>query len=146
FERWNSFSATNASLNEAKLTYIKLNIQTPCPPRSAVPVNQGCCGRLFHSQHLDRLRSWMRLAQLCRGKLSSPAPAPQEKFFALATARFKDGQRGEKRWSPCISTASRFTPTSPSAKSSVGVVFLKARILGGSIFAILTHTFYGRDT
>jgi YD repeat-containing protein len=31
---------------EGKLTYIRLNIQTPCPPRGAVPVNQGCCGRL----------------------------------------------------------------------------------------------------
>ena len=27
--------------NEAKLAYIKLNIQTPCPPRGAVPVNTG---------------------------------------------------------------------------------------------------------
>ncbi len=31
--RWDIFTA------EAKLAYIKLNIQTPCPPRSAVPVN-----------------------------------------------------------------------------------------------------------
>jgi hypothetical protein len=28
--------------SEAKLTYVKLNSQTPCPPRGAVPVNQGC--------------------------------------------------------------------------------------------------------
>jgi hypothetical protein len=41
-ERWNAFSVTNASQNEAKLTYIRLNNQTPCPPRGAVPVNQGC--------------------------------------------------------------------------------------------------------
>jgi len=40
-ERWNGFSATNASQSEGKLAYIKLNIQTPCPPRGAVPVNQG---------------------------------------------------------------------------------------------------------
>src|SRR5665213_2734588 len=39
-----------------KITYIKLNIQTACPPRTAVPVNQGCCGRFFHSQHPDRPR------------------------------------------------------------------------------------------
>ena len=26
----------------AKFAYIKLNIQTPCPPRGAVPVNQRC--------------------------------------------------------------------------------------------------------
>src|ERR1700678_1635989 len=45
---------------EAKLAYIQLNIQTPCPPRGAVPVNQGYCGRFFHSQRPDRLRSWMR--------------------------------------------------------------------------------------
>ena len=38
--RWISFSATNASEREAKLAYIKLNSQTPCPPRGAVPVNQ----------------------------------------------------------------------------------------------------------
>src|SRR2546426_5282356 len=30
--RWNSFSDTNASQFEAKLTYIRLNTQTPCPP------------------------------------------------------------------------------------------------------------------
>src|SRR5712692_9732843 len=29
------FSATNASQNEAKLAYIRLNSQTPCPPRGA---------------------------------------------------------------------------------------------------------------
>jgi hypothetical protein len=60
-KRWNSFSATNASKCEGKLAYISLNIQTPCPPRGAVPVNQGCRGRLFHSRHPDRFRSWMRL-------------------------------------------------------------------------------------
>ena len=67
--RWDSFSVTNASENEAKLTYIRLNSQTPCPPRGAVPVNQGCCRRLFHSQHPDRLRLWLRLSQLCRPRL-----------------------------------------------------------------------------
>ena len=30
-----------------KLTYIKLNSQMPCPPRSTVSVNQGCCGSFF---------------------------------------------------------------------------------------------------
>ena len=39
--RWDSFSVTNTSQNEAKITYVRLNTQTPCPPRSAVPVNQG---------------------------------------------------------------------------------------------------------
>src|SRR6266700_6147795 len=65
YERWDSFSVTNASSLEAKITYVKLNTQTPCPPRGAVPVNQGRCGRLFHSQRPDRLRLWMRLSQLC---------------------------------------------------------------------------------
>ena len=46
-KRWNSFSVTNTSSNEAKFTYIILNSQTPCPPRGAVPVNQGRCGRFF---------------------------------------------------------------------------------------------------
>jgi hypothetical protein len=36
FERWNSFSVTNASPNEAKFAYIKLNTQTPCSPRGAL--------------------------------------------------------------------------------------------------------------
>ena len=54
-KRWNGFSVTNATLMEEKLAYIKLNSQTACPPRTAVPVNQGCCGRFFHSQHPDRL-------------------------------------------------------------------------------------------
>ena len=68
-KRWNSFSVTNTSSNEAKFTYIILNSQTPCPPRGAVPVNQRCCGRLFHSQHRDRLRSWLRQSQLCQTPL-----------------------------------------------------------------------------
>src|SRR5881397_3618053 len=65
FERWDSFSVANTSRIEAKLTYVRLNTQTPCPPRGAVPVNQGRSRRLFHSLRPDRLRSWMRLAQLC---------------------------------------------------------------------------------
>jgi hypothetical protein len=36
-ERWNGFSVTNTSSLEAKITYIRLNSQTPCPPRGAVP-------------------------------------------------------------------------------------------------------------
>jgi hypothetical protein len=35
FERWNGFSVTNASQSEGNLTYVKLNIQTPCPPSRA---------------------------------------------------------------------------------------------------------------
>jgi hypothetical protein len=55
FERRASFSVANASRIEAKLTYVTLNIQTPCPPRGAVPVNQGRRGRLFHSQRPSSL-------------------------------------------------------------------------------------------
>src|SRR6266567_2983895 len=40
----------------AKLAYVRLNSQTPCPPRGAVPVNQGCSRRLFHSRHPVRFR------------------------------------------------------------------------------------------
>lgn len=36
-----SFSAMNTSRRRVKLAYFKLNTQTPCPPRGAVPVNQG---------------------------------------------------------------------------------------------------------
>ena len=32
-KRWNSFSPTNASQTEAKIGYLKLNSETPCPPR-----------------------------------------------------------------------------------------------------------------
>jgi len=39
--RWRSFSGVNASHSEAKPPYFSLNTQTPCPPRGAVPVNQG---------------------------------------------------------------------------------------------------------
>ncbi len=39
-------SATNASQWEAELAHIKLNTQTPCPPRGAVPVSQGRCRNL----------------------------------------------------------------------------------------------------
>jgi len=31
-KRWGSFSLMNASRIEAKLAYISLNTQTPCPP------------------------------------------------------------------------------------------------------------------
>jgi hypothetical protein len=34
-KRWNGFSVTNDSQSEAKLTYIRLNRQTPRPPRDA---------------------------------------------------------------------------------------------------------------
>jgi len=66
YERRDSFSAMNASQNEAKIAYILLNTQTPCSPRGAVPVNQGRCSRLFHYERPDRFRSWMRLPQLCQ--------------------------------------------------------------------------------
>ncbi len=52
-----------------KLTYVKLNSQTPCPPRGAVLVNQAWRRRLFHSQHPDRPRSWLRPSQLYRARL-----------------------------------------------------------------------------
>jgi hypothetical protein len=38
--RWNGLSVTNAPGGGAKLTRFTLNIQTPCPPRGAVPVTQ----------------------------------------------------------------------------------------------------------
>ena len=34
-------SVANATLKEAKITYIRLNTKTPCPPRSAVPAKHG---------------------------------------------------------------------------------------------------------
>jgi hypothetical protein len=38
---------------EAKLTYVRLNTQTPCPPRGAVPVDQGC-GREFFTSNWEK--------------------------------------------------------------------------------------------
>jgi hypothetical protein len=73
-KRWNGFSVTNATQKEAKLTYIKLNRQTPCPPRSAVPVNQAVCGRLFHSQPAVRFRSWRRIPAMSAQNVAPPAP------------------------------------------------------------------------
>jgi hypothetical protein len=49
-KRWKGFSVTNTSQSEAKLTYIKLNSQMPCPPRGTVPVNQAHGGRSFTLQ------------------------------------------------------------------------------------------------
>ena len=83
-ERWNSFSVTNATRKEAKITYVRLNTQTPCPPRGAVPVNQGRGGRFFHSARPDRLRSWMRLAQLCQPRLCHEPTATGKTETAIA--------------------------------------------------------------
>jgi hypothetical protein len=77
FERGDSFSATNPSRREGKLTYMRLNTQTPCPPCDAVPVNRGRYRRLFHSQRPDRFRSWMRVFSLCRPDRSARAPEEQ---------------------------------------------------------------------
>ena len=54
---------------EAKLTYVRLNTQTACPPRTAVPVSTRAWLGVFHSARPDRFRSWMRLPQLCRSGL-----------------------------------------------------------------------------
>ena len=79
-KRRDSFSVTNASQNEAKLTYIRLNRQTPCPPRGAVPVNQGRCMRLFHSQRPARFRSWRRPSRLCQAWCNRVPPGRQFKI------------------------------------------------------------------
>ena len=48
-KRWNGFSAAEPSERTA---YIKLNCQTACPPRAAVPVNSRMLfGISFNSQH-----------------------------------------------------------------------------------------------
>jgi hypothetical protein len=50
---------------EAKIAYIRLNIPTACPPRTAVPVYQGRgLASLFISARPARFRSGMRLIQL----------------------------------------------------------------------------------
>jgi hypothetical protein len=61
-KRWDSFSATNATQG-SKARLRQLNIQTPCPPRGAVPVNQGRAWEaISFCPFRIELRSWMRLS------------------------------------------------------------------------------------
>src|ERR1700729_1969614 len=46
--RWAGFSAVNPTYGR-KVRLLRLNTQTPCPPRSAVPANSEGRGRLFRS-------------------------------------------------------------------------------------------------
>jgi pectin methylesterase-like acyl-CoA thioesterase len=79
----NGFSAANASQNEAKLGYVKLNIQTPCPPRSAVPVNQGRTWEAFAlCSFRIELRSWMRPPSYGKGIFGDCAMRRQSNFNA----------------------------------------------------------------
>lgn len=71
---------------EAKFAYLKLNSQTACPPRTAVPVNQAMFLEILHSQHPVRLRSWLRPIQLCPPKGSNKL-APLSKQTRMAVAR-----------------------------------------------------------
>jgi len=87
FKRGASFSATNPSQSEGKLAYIKLNIPTPCPPRGAVPGNQGRCWRLLHSGRPVRLRSGMRLSRLCRPTWSPCGRQSQPLLFTRGNGR-----------------------------------------------------------
>jgi len=48
-KRWNGFSAAEPS---ERVAYVKLNRQTTCPPRAAVPVHSRMLfGISFNSQH-----------------------------------------------------------------------------------------------
>ena len=51
-KRWDSLSATNVAQNDAKIAYVKLNMQTPCPPRGAVPVTQSDIVQLRHVENV----------------------------------------------------------------------------------------------
>jgi hypothetical protein len=63
--------------------YIRLNIQTPCPPRGAVPVNQGRTWESFSILSVPvRFRSWMRPSQLCKQKIFSNGVIEQEKIHS----------------------------------------------------------------
>jgi hypothetical protein len=107
FERRISFSVTNASRNEAKITYITLNTQTPCPPRGAVPVNQGPRGRFFHSQRpvlsvMDATVPAMSatlMIQLCPSVNNAggevPATSPPLKIHVLHA-------KAATAWSDCV--------------------------------------------
>lgn len=59
-------------LNEERSAYVLRNIQTACPPRTAVPVNSGRTWEVVSlCSFRSELRSWMRLLQLCHARISS---------------------------------------------------------------------------
>jgi hypothetical protein len=91
-----------------KLAYIKLNSQTPCPPRGAVPVNQGYCGKFFHSQYPLRFRSWLRPPKLCPKSLAS-RPKQSKHFIRLFSQERSTANTSERpcRFVPKIATISR---------------------------------------
>jgi len=68
-----------------RLPYIRLNTQTPCPPRGAVPVHQGRGERFFHPARPVRFLSWMRLPQQCRATEYSKCHELSERFSTRAT-------------------------------------------------------------
>jgi hypothetical protein len=88
-------SGANPSPSEGKLAYVRrLNTPTPCLPRSAVPISQGRCRRLFHSQRPDRLRSGMRLPPLCLPALSHRAVSSRKHCCDAVGCAYLGGRRG----------------------------------------------------
>ena len=65
--------------------------QTPCPPRSAVPVNQGRGSGVLHSARPVRFRSWMRLSRLFATELCHSVLARQR---TQLVSQPKRGARG----------------------------------------------------
>jgi hypothetical protein len=65
YKRWSSFSATNTSKKRSKARLLKLNKQTPCPPRDAVPVNTGRPWEFFTLFLPVRTSVMPATAQLC---------------------------------------------------------------------------------
>ena len=58
-KRWNGFSVTNGSQIEAKLTYIRLNTQMPCPPRGAACGAEAFVRRLIPVNTKARFREFV---------------------------------------------------------------------------------------
>ena len=116
FERRASFSVANATRKEAKLTCVRLNTQTPCPPCGAVPVNT---------------RVWLGVRHSARrqtGNSPSSHRRPRD--------RARRGLRGNKPWPSALEdpagrpsalngradsgASNAFTPTSLADDSSRG--------------------------
>ena len=91
FRRWDSFSATNASRNEAKLAYITLNTQTPCPPRGAVPVNTRAWFGVLHSARPVRFRSWLRLPGYVKRRIHNSMRSVNRGIYTQRTHKIANG-------------------------------------------------------
>ena len=70
------FANGGSATNIRKLAYVQLNSQTPCPPRSAVPVNQGRQWKFSHFCSASSLSVMAATAQAMSPKAWQHSPRP----------------------------------------------------------------------